>query len=74
MAREPENKHPIPAWLTFLNSAAYGTFQHAAEEEMVFKVTDSSQVPKFSAPVFLENKTQFGVVDEILGPVNEVVR
>lgn len=41
---------------------------------MVFKVINHDKVPKFNSPVFLENKTAFGVIDEILGPVKEVVR
>lgn len=41
---------------------------------MVFKVINHDRVPKFNSPVFLENKTPFGVIDEILGPVKEVVR
>lgn len=34
----------------------------------------SSQVPYFNAPIFLENKTQIGKVDEIFGQINNVVR
>lgn len=40
---------------------------------MVFKVNDVDRIPKFNSPVFLQNKTPFGQVDEIFGPVNEVV-
>lgn len=32
------------------------------------------QIPYFNAPIFLENKTQIGKVDEILGQINSVVR
>lgn len=31
------------------------------------------QIPYFNAPIFLENKTQIGKVDEILGSINSVV-
>ncbi|KAI7828507.1 Gar1/Naf1 RNA binding region-domain-containing protein [Kickxella alabastrina] len=48
-----------------------GTYMHACEGEMVCKST-SDKVPYFNAPIFLENKTQIGKVDEILGPINEV--
>jgi hypothetical protein len=34
----------------------------------------SPQVPYFNAPIFLENKTQIGKVEEILGAINNVVR
>lgn len=30
------------------------------------------QVPYFNAPIFLENKSSIGKVDEILGPINEM--
>ncbi len=33
-----------------------------------------TQIPYFNAPIFLENKTQVGKVEEILGPINNVVR
>ncbi len=32
------------------------------------------QIPYFNAPIFLENKTQIGKVEEILGSLNNVVR
>lgn len=44
---------------------------HAAESEMVCKSTHE-KIPYFNAPVFMENKTQIGKVDEILGPINQV--
>ena len=31
------------------------------------------QIPYFNAPIYLENKTQIGKVEEILGPINKVV-
>jgi H/ACA ribonucleoprotein complex subunit 1 len=46
---------------------------HAAENDMVFKVLNIDRIPKFNSPVFLENKTPFGIIDEIFGPINEVV-
>jgi H/ACA ribonucleoprotein complex subunit 1 len=49
-----------------------GTFAHACEGDMVCKSTNE-KVPYFNAPVYLENKTQIGRVDEILGPINQVV-
>ncbi|KAJ2790145.1 H/ACA snoRNP pseudouridylase subunit [Coemansia helicoidea] len=44
---------------------------HACEGEMVCRSTNE-KVPYFNAPIFLENKTQIGKVDEILGPINDV--
>ncbi|KAJ6171211.1 H/ACA ribonucleoprotein complex subunit GAR1 [Penicillium chermesinum] len=30
------------------------------------------KIPYFNAPIFLENKSQIGKVDEVLGPINQV--
>jgi H/ACA ribonucleoprotein complex subunit 1 len=49
-----------------------GSFQHACEGEMVCKSTNP-KIPYFNAPIFLNNKTQIGKVDEILGPINQVM-
>lgn len=49
-----------------------GAFVHAVEGEMLCSSTDAKHVPYFNAPIFLENKSQIGKVDEILGPINEV--
>ena len=46
---------------------------HSAEGEMVCRNTNE-KIPYFNAPVFLENKTPVGKVDEIFGPTTEVVR
>lgn len=48
-----------------------GSFMHASEGDMFCKSVNE-KIPYFNAPVYLENKTQIGKVDEILGPVNEV--
>lgn len=48
-----------------------GEFIHAAEGDMVCKSLNE-MVPYFNAPIYLENKTQIGKVDEILGPINQV--
>lgn len=50
-----------------------GTVLHPSEGDLVCKSTNE-KIPYFNAPIFLENKSQIGKVDEILGPVNEVVR
>lgn len=48
-----------------------GEFMHAAEGDMVCKSVNE-MVPYFNAPIYLENKTQIGKVDEILGPINQL--
>ncbi|KAJ9090934.1 H/ACA snoRNP pseudouridylase subunit [Naganishia cerealis] len=49
-----------------------GSFMHAVESEMLCSSTMPTKVPYFNAPIYLQNKTQIGKVDEILGPINEV--
>jgi H/ACA ribonucleoprotein complex subunit 1 len=48
-----------------------GTFMHATEGELVCRST-STKIPYFNAPIYLENKSQIGKIDEILGPLNSV--
>ncbi|OAA65268.1 H/ACA ribonucleoprotein complex, subunit Gar1, eukaryote [Niveomyces insectorum RCEF 264] len=49
-----------------------GAFLHACEGELVCRGVNPAKVPQFNAFVFLENKTQVGKVDEILGPLNQL--
>nr|GMD85637.1 putative H/ACA ribonucleoprotein complex subunit 1-like protein 1 [Ipomoea batatas] len=46
------------------------TFVHACEGDAVTKLTNE-KIPYFNAPIYLQNKTQIGKVDEIFGPINE---
>ncbi|GAV89932.1 Gar1 domain-containing protein [Cephalotus follicularis] len=46
------------------------TFIHACEGDAVTKLTNE-KIPYFNAPIYLQNKTQIGKVDEIFGPINE---
>ncbi|OUT22676.1 H/ACA ribonucleoprotein complex subunit 1 [Pichia kudriavzevii] len=48
-----------------------GEFLHSCEGDIVCK-SINEKIPYFNAPIYLENKTQVGKVDEILGPLNEV--
>lgn len=49
-----------------------GAFLHDCQGEMVYRMTANAQVPKFNAPVYLQNKSQIGKVEEVLGPISEV--
>ncbi|CCO28853.1 H/ACA ribonucleoprotein complex subunit 1 AltName: Full=snoRNP protein GAR1 [Rhizoctonia solani AG-1 IB] len=49
-----------------------GSFVHAVEDEMLCSSLIPDKVPHFNAPIYLQNKSQIGKIDEILGPVNEV--
>ena len=46
---------------------------HECEGDLVCTAT-IEKVPYFNAPIFLENKSQIGKVDEIFGPMTEYVR
>lgn len=48
-----------------------GTFMHACEGEIICESVNS-KIPYFNAPIYLQNKTAIGKVDEILGPINQV--
>ncbi|KAL8952990.1 MAG: hypothetical protein Q9222_001105 [Ikaeria aurantiellina] len=48
-----------------------GSFVHACEGEMVCESVNP-KIPYFNAPIYLENKTAIGKVDEIMGPINQV--
>ncbi|KAK2467126.1 hypothetical protein APHAL10511_001384 [Amanita phalloides] len=49
-----------------------GSFIHAVEDEMFCSSLLADRVPHFNAPVYLQNKSMIGKIDEILGPINEV--
>ncbi|KAH9924000.1 Gar1/Naf1 RNA binding region-domain-containing protein, partial [Epithele typhae] len=49
-----------------------GSFVHAVEDEMFCQSLMPDKVPYFNAPIYLQNKSVIGRVDEILGPINEV--
>lgn len=49
-----------------------GAFTHPCEGDIVCKSLNPEKVPYFNAPIYLENKSLVGKVDEILGPINDV--
>ena len=49
-----------------------GYYLHPCENDLVVKCTNDS-VPYFNAPIFLENKSQIGKVDEIFGPMTDFI-
>ncbi|CAL5874457.1 uncharacterized protein PFLUO_LOCUS8753 [Penicillium psychrofluorescens] len=48
-----------------------GTVMHACEGEMVCE-SINPKIPYFNAPIYLENKTPIGKVDEVLGPITQL--
>jgi len=57
--------------LDLISQTEMGYFVHPCENELVCRSTNE-KVPKFGSPVYYENKTQIGQVDEIFGPITEV--
>lgn len=53
---------------------AVGTVLHPCEEYVVVKHTLTDRVPIFNRPVYLENKTKIGVIDDVFGPISEFVQ
>jgi H/ACA ribonucleoprotein complex subunit 1 len=49
-----------------------GSFMHAVEDEMFCSSLSPDKVPWFNAPIYLQNKSAVGKVDEILGPINQM--
>lgn len=76
----PSYPPPFFLFLTFLvlfvliasPSAELGHVLHPCEGDLVCKCTNE-KVPYFNAPVFLENKSQIGKVDDVFGPMNDFV-
>ena len=52
--------------------AELGMLMHSCQNDLVCKGTNA-KIPYFNAPIFLENKSQIGKIDEIFGPMNEFV-
>jgi rRNA processing protein Gar1 len=48
-----------------------GEFMHDVEGELMC-TSVNEKIPYFNAPIYLENKTPVGKVDEILGPITQV--
>lgn len=48
-----------------------GSFLHSCEGELVCE-SNNVKIPYFNAPIFLQNKTSIGKVDEILGPIKSL--
>ena len=51
-----------------------GTVMHPCEEYLVIKNGLPEKVPIFGRPVYLENKTKIGIIDDVFGPINEFVK
>ena len=54
--------------------AEVGYVMHPSQEYVVVRHTLDERVPIFNRPVYLENKTKIGVIDDVFGPINEYVK
>lgn len=59
----------------FICPVEAGELKHTCEGELICKFThiDPSLVPYFNGRIFLENKTEIGKIDEIFGPLTDMV-
>lgn len=48
----------------------FGYFDYACQDDLVLKA-EIEDVPYFNAPIFLENKSQIGKIDEIFGTLRD---
>ena len=48
-----------------------GVVMHPCEEYIVLKNTYEGKVPKFNHPLYLENKSKIGVIDDVFGLISE---
>ena len=48
-----------------------GTVMHACEEYIVLKNQIQDKVPIFNRPLYLDNKTKIGVIDDVFGPIDQ---
>ena len=46
---------------------------HQSENDMVCRMT-SKRIPKFNTKVYFQNISEIGKIDDVFGPINEVVR
>ena len=47
---------------------------HEVESELLCKLTHKTgMVPMFNSGIYLENKTKLGKIDEILGPLTQIM-
>jgi rRNA processing protein Gar1 len=67
--RVPRDIPTEPRWCACVEM---GSFLHSVEDEMLCSSLMPDKVPYFNAPIYLQNKSVIGKVDEILGPINEV--
>ena len=48
----------------------FGYFDYSCQDDLVLKA-EIEDVPYFNAPIFLENKSQIGKIDEIFGTLRD---
>ena len=63
---------PKPDWNQPPESVCeVGYVMHPCEEFILVKNTLEDKVPIFGRPVYIENKKKIGMIEDVLGPINE---
>lgn len=50
-----------------------GDVMHAVEGHLLVKCILKDKVPIFNRPAYIQDKKKIGMIDEVLGPINEYV-
>ena len=51
-----------------------GTVMHPVEGYILVKNEIKDKVPIFARPVYIKDKKKIGMIDDVLGPINDFVR
>ena len=65
---------PKPNWDEPPKEVCYvGTVMHPVENYILVKNELKDKVPIFSRPVYIKENKKIGMIDDVLGPINEFV-
>ena len=66
---------PKPNWDEPPKEVCYvGTVMHPVEGYILVKNELKDKVPIFARPVYIKDKKKIGMIDDVLGPINDFVR
>ena len=66
---------PKPNWDEPPKEVCYvGTVVHPVEGYILVKNELKDKVPIFARPVYIKDKKKIGMIDDVLGPINDFVR
>ena len=73
--RGGRGKRPKPNWDEPPKEVCYvGTVMHPVENYILVKNELKDKVPIFARPVYIKENKKIGMIDDVLGPINDFVR